>query len=139
MDIYEAFIGDPRDPYAYGCYAPPLVECAAAYLEDVNSSLNVYNVSYTDFDELLTYIDRNIPVIIWNTEDVAEPSVGKEWTVNGKKVVWLRWQHCLVMTGYDKENNCVYVADPMKGNVEYPLDVFAVRYKEMMEQAVVIY
>lgn len=139
VDIYDAFIGEPRSPYAYGCYAPPLVECANAYLQDIQSKMKAYNVSYTEFDDLLPYIDREIPVIIWNTEDVAESTIGKEWTVNGKKVVWLRGQHCLVITGYDKVNNCVYVADPMKGNVKYPLDIFAERYKEMMMQVVVIY
>lgn len=139
VDIYEAFIGDPRDPYSYGCYAPPLVECANTYLQDIDSNLMAYNVSYTEFYDLLAYIDNAIPVIIWNTEDVKQSSIGKEWIVNGEQVVWLRGQHCLVMTGYDKENNYVYVADPMKGNVKYPLDVFAKRYKEMMMQAVVVY
>ena len=136
--MYEAFVGSPFYDSGYGCYAPPLVECARKYALANDYSYNVTNVSYSSFDTLLSYVNNGNPIIIWATEQVMEPEVAYTWEYNGTTQEWLRPQHCLVLTGFDKANNLVYVADPMMGNVSYPLDVFELRYTQMYSQAVLV-
>ncbi len=46
--------------------------------------------------------------------------------------------HCVVLTGFDRENKKVYIADPMKGNTEYDMTLFEKRFKDMGSQGVVI-
>jgi hypothetical protein len=48
------------------------------------------------------------------------------------------YQHCLAIYGYDTDQNIVYAADPLKGNVTYSIDLFETVYDIMGQQAVVI-
>ena len=48
-------------------------------------------------------------------------------------------EHCLVQTGYDKNARTVSVADPLRGNVTYDLDLVVQRYNQMGKQAVLIH
>jgi uncharacterized protein YvpB len=137
--LYEAFGGDPADPAAYGCYAPVIVNSANQYLKDSQSNKTAYDISGTEFEDLFTYIDSDIPVVVWTTEDLAAPQYTKEWyTDDGVYCTWISPQHCVLLYGYDKASDMVYISDPLKGNVTYSLETFALRYRQMSSQAVVI-
>ena len=45
------------------------------------------------------YIDKGQPVLIWITSnDLSEPYKAEQWvTADGKKVQWLRNEHCVVL------------------------------------------
>jgi uncharacterized protein YvpB len=137
--LYEAFGGDPADPAAYGCYAPVIVNSANQYLKDNQSNKTAYDISGTEFEDLFTYIDSDIPVVVWTTEDLTAPQYTKEWyTDDGVYCTWISPQHCVLLYGYDKALDMVYISDPLKGNVTYSLETFALRYQQMSSQAVVI-
>ena len=44
----------------------------------------------------------------------------------------------MVLTGYDRKKDLVYVADPMEGERTYSLSTFIKRYEQIGKQAVVI-
>lgn len=135
----EAFLGNPRDNNSFGCYSPVIVDCANNYLSANNSSLKAIDLSGSSFESLFSELKAGNPIVIWATMDMAEPYYSRTWNINGKNFTWKSKEHCLVLTGYDIEKNIVYVADPLKGNTTYPMNVFKDRYEKMFSQAVVIY
>jgi len=134
----EAYIGDPSTTDAgYYCYAPVIATAAQSYLDanGLSETYTVEDVSGTSLEELFsTYIDNDVPVIIWATMYMQELSFGYE--IDG--VSYPSSLHCLVLYGYDEEENLVYVSDPLVGNTTYDLDIFADRFDVLGQQAVVV-
>ena len=140
-DFRTTFAGDPtRLEHSYGCYAPCITITANAYFEDNGYSARAYDITGADFDSLLTdYIDKGMPVLIWATSGNLRPSKLTDlyWTTpEGEVVRWLAYQHCIVLTGYDLENNRIYVSDPQVGNTAYSYDILKERYLELGRQAI---
>lgn len=129
---------DPRNAEAYGCYVEVIVDCAQNYLSDVSSLMQVTNVSGSELSDLYAYIQQDIPVIVWTTIDLVEPVYTTEWVINGETLKWLSNEHCVVLTGYNQDENVVYAADPLKGNVTYDASLFEQRYNQLFSQAVII-
>lgn len=136
-DFRKAFVGDPRDEDSFGCYAPVLVKTANSYLSAKNSKLKATDLSGTELDALLLYIDRGVPVIIWGTQNCKTGSYTEEWEINGTTVSWYYPEHCMVLLGYSDVQ--VWVADPLKGEVlTFDRVIFKLRYEELFRQAIVI-
>ena len=136
-DFWNYYIGDPRTE-GCGCYAPCVVATANAFLESKNSTMKGYNVSGSSLTKLESYLDRDIPVILWGTmgmcglySEVAKGYVDGEW------VYWNLFSHCMVMIGYDEDS---YIfCDPMRGIVEYDKEAVEKSYNIAYQQACVIY
>lgn len=144
-DYETTFAGDPEYSYnAYGCMAPCIVTTAENYLNDNGIKAEVKNLSGTPFEQLLSdYIDNDDPVLVWVTYgNLHETYYTDSWiTPEGKTVTWKAWEHCVVLTGYDKgagDNGQVYVSDPLEGNVAYDMALFEQRYNEMDMNAVLV-
>ena len=137
---YEAFVGNPHNSSDFGCFSSVIANSANEYLADNNliSKFKAKDITGATFDYLLENVRLNRPVIVWVTIDLAEPYKTTTWTVNGEDIDYISPQHCVVLTGYDKENNKVCVADPLRGNIEYDLDLFEKRFIQMGRQAVII-
>lgn len=143
-DFHTVFAGDPEAKrQSYGCYAPCITETANSYFKakKKDKEFKAHDITGTSFDDLLTnYIDKDTPVLIWITSDGLHPSFPTDkWvTADGKTVQWIAYEHCVVLTGYDKDNDLVYVADPLVGNTSYSLKTLRLRYIELGQQAVYI-
>lgn len=135
---YEAFIGEPSTNEGYGCFAPVIVKAANKYLSEQNSFYRAYNLTGTAFEDLYKEINQNHPVIVWATINMAEPKYYSQWKLSDGTYSWIGREHCLVITGYNKNKNSVYVMDPLKGNVKYDAVLLKTRYEQMFMQAVVI-
>ena len=133
-----AFIGNPREWGLHGCFAPVIVRAAQKYLDEKESSLTAYNTSGTRLDALFTEIDAGNPVIIWGTMSMMKSYESAVWVIDGERVPWIANEHCMVLYGYDRERSIVKIADPLKGNVEYDMDLFETRFKELFMQSVII-
>lgn len=135
----KAFIGNPRWDGGYGCFAPVIAETAQKYLNDQNSSYTAKNISGTDFEKLYSYIDQGKPVIVWNS--MYQLDVEKYFCYydeNKTPVYWYANEHCVLLTGYDKTENTVTVADPLSGLMKYNTDRFKYLYDTLEKQAVII-
>lgn len=139
-DFRYVFPGDPTTAYGYGCYAPAIVATANAYFTAQKNASYAENLSGTSFEDLFPYIAAGRPVVFWGTTEMKEPETGGSWTTpEGDIATWISHEHCLVLTGYDKNAGTVSVADPLRGNVTYDLDLVVQRYNQMGKQAVIIH
>lgn len=139
VEMNAAFIGNPREAGSYGCFAPVIVECAASYIADNNSSLKVYNLTGSNFTSLFHLIADDKPVIVWTTINLLPSTITATWEINENTVFWQSQEHCVVLCGYDYEKSTVTVADPLNGITEYDMGLFITRYNELFKQAVCIY
>ena len=138
VDFHTAFPGDPRNKYSYGCYAPAIVTAANRYLEKQDTELKAYDITGIVFEELFSYTEKNIPVIVWCTIDLKPGHYTTTWNIDGKDITWYASEHCMVLLG--QGGNYVYAADPTTGTIEtYSKNLMETRYKELFEQAVIIY
>lgn len=135
----EIFWGDPRSPEAFGCFAPVLVNAANKYLEEQKSEKRAIDLSGADFEELYEELRYGYPVIVWGSmyidQDIVE--IGS-WEIDGETVTWPGNEHCMVLTGFDLENDTVRVCDPLRGIMVYDRESFESHYLQMEKQAIVI-
>lgn len=84
-DPRKVFLGSPYSKYGWGCYAPVIVTATNKCID--HKKLEVKNITGTSFDTLCrTYIDKDIPVIVWATsgmEAVRPTKPSHTWTILG--------------------------------------------------------
>ena len=139
-DFMTTFPGNPASGSGYGCYTPCMVTTAEKYFNLIgNDEYYLENLTGTDFDRLLSYVAADKPVLIWATISMIEPYYTTTWTTpEGNRVTWYANEHCLLLTGYDKNTGTVYVNDPLKGKTSYAMSVFKLRYNQMGKYAAVL-
>jgi len=137
-DPDEKFIGSPYDEHSYGCYSNVIADAARDFSIMNNCNFKIYNLNGLSLDELYEYIEDGSPVIVWATIDLKETYRNITWDVDGKEIAWRANEHCMVLIGYDKDNDTCIVSDPLKGITEYPKELFNQRYEELGKQAVIL-
>ena len=140
-DFRTTFAGDPESDDSYGCYAPCIKTTADNYFRDNGYSSTACDITGTDLDTLFTdYINNDIPVLIWITSgNLSESYLTSVWTTPaGETVQWRSNEHCVVLTGYDKDAGLIYVSDPLYGNISYDYNKAKQRYIELGQQALYI-
>ncbi|SEW35942.1 C39 family peptidase [[Clostridium] fimetarium] len=133
--FWDYFLGDPRDPYSFGCYASPIVTAANSYLATQGNQHKAYNFSNSSFSTLLQQIEAGFPVVLWSTMDLSEAYMTMQWDVNGETIQWTAPEHCVVMIGYDLNAKTVTISDPMCGMVIRDLETMAKRYEQMPQSS----
>ena len=134
----EAFIGNPRDKNSYGANAPVLAKTANDYLTRMESKHKAYDVSNTEFSELIKYLYDGYPVMIWATVDMKASYPTTKWNLDSGEYQWYSKFHCMVLVGFTEDE--YIVADPLKqGLTYYKKDLVETRYNELNKQAIVIY
>lgn len=144
----------PGNPYigggincGYGCYAPSTAKSINKVLDP-----SKHETKFTKEKELTdlvtTYIDNDIPVLIWATMGMSPSKPGNSWIIDyvdenspykiGDVFTWISGEHCLVLVGYDNDN--YYFNDPYKnhGIICYGKDLVNQRFTELGKQSVVI-
>ena len=134
----QAFIGDPRSPTGYGCYAPVIVN---ALRRIVPTSTKVINETGRTLEYLLEqYIKEDSPVLVWASIEMRETSPGTTWIIEetGDTFTWIRQEHCMVLVGYDDTQ--YYFNDPYNGNglIGYSKNLVEKRYNELGCQAIAL-
>lgn len=140
-DPYKAFPGNPAELNSTGCFAPVIADSANRFFKDNNSSNIGIDTSGQTLTELFhTYIDNDVPVIIWITSsDLHEIVYKYSWkTEDGDTIRFPSYEHCVVMTGYDTKKKVVYVADPLVGNTSYDMQLLEKRFTELGSNSVII-
>lgn len=140
-DPRKVFLGSPYSKNGWGCYAPVIVTAVNQCID--RKKLEVKNITGSSMDTLChTYIDENIPVIIWATTDMQPLKPWKEshtWTILGtsETFTWKSPMHCLVLVGYDDDS--YYFNDSQRGkDFRYPKSKVLTAYQTLGMQAVVI-
>lgn len=140
-DYRKYFVGNPREIWAYGCYAGVIKECAEKYLATIPSrTFDVVNITGCEPDTLYSYLDMGYPLVVWATGNLGATSAGPVWTdtETGETIEWVGNEHCMTLIGYNKRLSLVFVNDPMYGMRAYDMELFELRFEEMEKQAVLI-
>lgn len=137
---YDYFNVSPHDyylgtPYSYddgmGCFSGCIVKTAENYFNDKKITDYVaVDITGIKTQELLNYLQNDIPVITWVTSSFSSPVIDGVWYINGEQITWYEREHCLVTTGYNEKNNTVTVADDAGG---YTYEVSMSQYKNVFE------
>ena len=137
FDPEKSFGGDPRSKSGKGCYAPVIKAALDKAL--ASAEFHAKQVKGLSAEELCKkYVSAGTPVIFRGTIEMAEPFKGDSWEFKGKKITWIRPEHCLLLIGYDSEN---YIfCDPMRqeDKTAYPKSSVERAYEALHSQAVVI-
>ena len=146
-DMHSAFAGNVYE-IGYGIYAPAMAKSMNNYFSSVKAPLKASELEGESLESLCeTYIDNDIPVMIWATTNMWEPVTGATWIVDyvdenakakvGDEVSWCEHEHCLVLIGYDEKE--YYFADSVQGAVSHfdKADVEK-RYKQIGTMSIVV-
>ena len=99
-----------------------------------------FNLTGMTMDDLRAYIDNGVPVLVWTSMYMMEPSfTGAVVTYHGQKYEWYRSEHCVVLCGYDDEKKTFLLSDPLVGYVERDQSAFTRIYELTGSCAVAIY
>lgn len=138
-DPQRAYAGDPRkENGGWYVFAAPIVEASKGIIDTKGSRLITENVSGSTREEILSYTDQNIPVIVWVTLDLSPPAKSGGWFIEGTDEFHSAFSnlHSVVLDGW--EDGQVYVMDPLKGRISYPEEKFFESYEALGSQAVVV-
>ncbi len=137
--FFDYFIGDPFSR-GYGCFSPAIEKAANKYISEHGGGFTVKNISGCHPDTLYEYLIAGTPVLCWATDGMIEPEYYETWYDNatGNQLDWYLNEHCFVLAGFNIANSTVTLNDPMKGIIDYNIDKFEVRFKQMHSQAIVI-
>lgn len=135
-DFREAFVGSPRKTKASaGCYAVVVEDTANRYLAYKGEPLTAESREGVSFRELLSLLEE-APVLVWTTMELKAPYIAQIWTVDSEELYWQNYEHCVVLTGYDREQGVLYGHDPLYGPQEYDAELFSLRFQTMFSQVV---
>ena len=132
------FKGDPHDISGDGIYAPGLTETANRFLRENGCSQKAEDLTGTAFSELYPYLERKIPIIVYDSVYLKTPVDVAEYIVNGKTWHFYHNEHCIVLCGYDPEKHRVLVSDALSGLVWRDEKRFEEIYDALGRMAVVI-
>lgn len=137
--FYDYFIGDPFSR-GYGCFSPAIEKASNSYISSHGGGYTVKNISGCHPDTLYEYLIAGTPVLCWATDGMIEPEYYETWYDNatGEQLDWYLNEHCFVLAGFNIANSTVTLNDPMKGIIDYNIDKFEVRFKQMHSQAIVL-
>lgn len=137
-DPRRAFVGDPHDAGALGCYAPVLARAMEAA---GGGALRAVDETGTEPEELCRrYIDRDLPVLLWVSIDLR-PTVKGPWyrlEPEGTPFLWLSNEHCVLLGGYDEGHYLCWDPWQDRGAVRWPRELVRRRHRELGMQAVAL-
>lgn len=109
----DGFVGDMTGKNkGYAVYVQPLQELMERYLPG-----RTVNLTGKSFDDVLSQIKKENPVVVWTTGDYNVPKRWESWNHGNEQINATRDLHAVVLTGF--EPGYVYVNDPLtvkKGN-----------------------
>ncbi len=138
-NLVLGYVGDPYTDDGAGVFPHGLTLTANRFLQTNGHSHVAYDISGTDFDDLLVYLAGGYPVIIWSTINY-EPVLwsNDRYSYEGKDFRWYWNEHCIMLQGYDLEQGKCYILDPLKGEVEIAMEKIRNLYTEIGRYSVTI-
>lgn len=133
---FNSFIGNPKENSGFGCYPPVIIDLIDSLSPE---GLRTEDTSSIPLDFLAeTYLNLDIPVLVWVTIDMGESYLTDTWyltdeknKITNEKYRWRAEEHCMVLVGYDEKY--YYLNDPLSTNktVKYKKSLVEKRYEEV--------
>ncbi len=132
----RGFVGNPNDswgsipPSSYGVHAEPVAKLLRDYGLQAEARRDM------DWDELRTEIAADRPVIVWVIGQMWKGTPIKYKAPDGRKTTVARYEHTMILYGYDRNN--VHVFDAYTGSQQtYPIRTFLTSWKILGRMAIV--
>lgn len=138
--IVDSYVGDPHIFLnGAGVYPPGLVNTVWNFVEDTGAKLYPIDTTEVEFDDLLKFVQADCPVVLWSTYYDAYPIPEGGAEVRDDIVYqWYRNEHCVVLCGYDLDDNTVTLADPVRGIVTVSKSTLENIYDEMGQFSMIV-
>ena len=140
MHPNEYFIGNPKSYSGLGCYQDTIASTIKAILKDYNLEEDFKVTSYDNLsiNDIQSYLDNDIPVIVWATQNLVPTQEGLHWYLGDTDTIfqYMKNEHCMVAIGYN--DNYIYFNDTLVGRVAYPKSLLEERYIQMGSRSVVV-
>ena len=136
---YKMYAGNPRSKTGgWYSFAPPIVEASNNYMATQQNKMKATNISGSSKEQIISYLDQGIPIVIWVTLDLSVPNLNSHWYVSDTGEYYKAYTnlHVVVLNGY--KDGVVHVMNPLKGQVEYNMDAFFKSYEEMGKHALIL-
>lgn len=131
-DLFWGYVGDPYSDDGAGIFPPGLTNTADGFFEINGGKYSAVNTMGYSLDELYRLVDNGYPVLVWTTMDFYEPNViDTGYYYGDEEYFWYDNEHCMVLIGYDTEENSLSFCDPLEGIVSCDADVFESIYNEI--------
>jgi uncharacterized protein YvpB len=135
----EGYAGNPFTSTGGGIYSPGMTDTANKFLMEQGSDLRAVNISGTSLNNLLPFIAKGTPILIWTTIGYTTPNPsGTVFSYDGTSYQWVTREHCVVLSGYNLETNEVTLYDSIAGITTCDKDTFEAIYDKMWRMAVVL-
>ncbi len=129
-----SYSGDPYTENGSGIYPPGIVRTVQEFAKKRSADVDAVDLTGTSLEDLYKLIENGYPVMIWTTLRMEYPNYDDDFyfeEYNGIKYPWYINEHCVVMTGYDKENGTVILNDPLYGQITRDIDIFEEVYDDI--------
>ena len=138
-NFVTCFWGNPHSSNGNCTSAPGLTNAANGFLKSHGSNKRAYDVSGSSWQKLYDYLDEGNPVIIWTTiyQQFLGACYASQW-YNGKEYKTYTNSHTVVLKGYDRNKNVVYLSDSISGYLTEDANWISMLYTARGMQAVVI-
>lgn len=137
-NFVTSFAGSPFSYSGAGIYAPGLKDTANKFLKAKKSSLRAYDISGISLKNLYRFLDNGTPVIVWNSMYMRDPVAVSSYRTLGKTWNFYRYEHCVVLCGYNTKTKKVLINDSLSGLVWRNAKSFERIYNKLGKMAVVI-
>ncbi|MBP5313398.1 MAG: C39 family peptidase [Eggerthellaceae bacterium] len=117
------------------CFAPAIEKAAKDFLVSKSSTAQVSNISGCGINDLYALVAADYPVVVWFVSDTSTPRFYGS-AISGIK--GYSNEHAVVLYGYDKEQNKVYLSDPLKGLITWDMSSFENLFVRCQSNAVSI-
>lgn len=134
---FEEFVGKPSlglSKGSYGVFAKPIADAMSVY-----AGKKVKNISGCSESQLLGYVSKGNPIVVWCVKNAGNLKDGILWNYEDSSGTFqeLVGEHCAVLIGYDEEY--IYLNDPSAGqNVKQSRSKFMSNWKRLYSQAIVV-
>ncbi|MGM9949926.1 MAG: C39 family peptidase, partial [Lysinibacillus sp.] len=138
-DPYKAYAGNPRSASSgWYSFAPPIVKAAENYMATQQNKMKAKDISGSSEKEILAYLNKGVPVVVWVTLDLSKPVLNGHWYLSdtGKYYRAYTNLHAVVLKGY--KDGIVSVMNPLKGQVTHKQNAFFKSYEELGKHALVL-
>lgn len=137
-DPAEEYAGDPASSLGFYCLESPIIQGANRYLSEAGSRLKAVDLTNATLDTLKEYLNREIPVIFWCTQDYSDKATYHDnffWYLPDNSLYKPYSNlHCIVLSGYNGES--FTVCDPLKGILTLSQDDVLAGYRALGSHAV---
>lgn len=134
-DPNVGFVGNIYQPgKGYGVYNKPLAKLANKILPR-----KVVNLTGQPFADILAAVGRGKPVIAWTTLDLKPTNAWISWQSPEGKIIATPLENAVVIAGYDKTTNVLYVANPGTGQMQtVAMAPFVASWHQLGRQALTV-